>query len=63
MKQYIKPLLTKDFALQAMCVSLMLSGVILALGFALHARESVVGYSYLDKAHIAHLNAQKGENS
>ena len=63
MKTWIKPMMTKDFVLEAGLVGVMLSGVVFALGFAMSTREGATGYSYLDKASMAALSTQKGENS
>ncbi len=63
MKQWIKPIMTKDFALQLGLVSLMLGGIIFVLGFAMSTREGANGYSYLDKANMAALSKKQGENS
>lgn len=56
-------MMTKDFALEAGLVGVMLTGVIFALGFAMSTREGATGYSYLDKANIASLSTKGGENS
>ncbi|MEC9291466.1 MAG: hypothetical protein VX730_03605 [Pseudomonadota bacterium] len=63
MKTWMKPMMTKDFALEAGLVGVMLTGVIFALGFAMSTREGATGYSYLDKANIASLSTKGGENS